>query len=50
MLTETSRLNDKTADLSSRLALIYLGDMKQSAVGGDNDSRVVESSRKRQRR
>jgi len=48
MLIETSRLNDKKGDLSSRLALIDLGDMKQSVVGEEGNG-VAESSKKRQR-
>lgn len=40
-------INDKKADLSSRLALIDLGDIKQSAVEKGNE--VAERSKKRQR-
>lgn len=49
MLTETSRLNDKKADLSRRLTLIDSGDMKQSVVGEEGNG-MVGSSKKRQRR
>jgi len=50
MLTETSRLNDKKADLSSRLELIDLGDIKQSAIGGDKGNGLVDSSSKKRQR
>ena len=43
-------INDKTADLSSRLALIDLGDTKQLAVGEGNDKGVVGSSGKKRQR
>lgn len=41
---EMANLNDKKADLSSRLALIDLGDMKQSAVGVDNGKKKRQRS------
>ena len=45
-----ANLNDKKADLSSRLALIDSGGMKRSAVGeGEGDGVVDNGKKKRQR-